>query len=114
MAVIHMKDAANKIVAREQRFPIHAIVRYRVRGGKIWHEGNVENVSNSGILFQGTQLMNINTPIEVCFALPGRATGEEGAKVMGRGSVIRVQKLQEDSSSVLIAASITHFRFVRR
>src|SRR5258705_4955075 len=45
--------------ARAPRLRIDLQLRYRPVGGRRWHEGQVENISRSGVLFRGTALVDV-------------------------------------------------------
>ena len=100
-------------VPRAQRFPIQAIMRYRIRGERSWREGVVENISASGLLFQGEQLMKPDTQIELNFILPGKSVGEKSARVVGRGMIVRSSAIPGMFGAAIMAATITHSRLVR-
>ena len=101
-------------VPRAQRFPIHAPLRYRVRGERSWREGSVENISVSGLLFKGERLVALQTPIELSFVLPGKPGGDPGARVTGRATVIRSPADPSVPGNTAMAAAITRSRLVRR
>ena len=48
-------------VPRARRLTLRIPIRYRVKGLGTWHEGIVENLSQSGILFVGPQHLPQNT-----------------------------------------------------
>lgn len=102
------------LVPRAQRFPIRAALHYRVRGERNWREGTVENISVSGVLFKGERLVEISTPIEMSFVLPGKPAGEKSARVLGRGTIVRSPATPCPPGAALMAAAITHSRLVRR
>jgi len=99
--------------ARAQRFAIQMPLRYRAMGEIVWHAGSTENISRSGVLFQAEELMEVNTPLDMSFALPAEIGGEGGAQVLCRGRVVRtVLPLTTDALPAL-AARILDYRFVR-
>ncbi|MDE3186069.1 MAG: PilZ domain-containing protein [Acidobacteriota bacterium] len=100
-------------VPRAQRFPIQAVMRYRIRGQRSWREGVVENISASGLLFQGEQLVEPDTQIELNFILPGKSVGEKSARVVGRGMIVRSSVIPGVFGAAIMAATITHSRLVR-
>lgn len=88
-------------------------MRYRIRGERSWREGVVENISASGLLFQGEQLVEPNTQIELNFILPGKLAGEKSARVVGRGMIVRSSMGTGAFGTAIMAATITHSRLVR-
>lgn len=113
MEMPHRTTGAATLIARAQRFPIQAALRYRVRGERIWHEGTIENISISGLLFKAERMLESNTPIEVSFILPGMLAGERSARVVGRGAIIRSPAHQGAPGTIVMAATLTHSRLLR-
>ena len=75
-------------VARAKRYEIGAMMRFRIRGEKDWHEGVMKNISNSGVLFRTTHSLSPDAVIEMAFVLPVHWLGESAAVVFCRGSVV--------------------------
>jgi len=101
-------------VARARRYEIGAVMRYRIRGKKEWHEGIMKNMSISGVLLSTSYCLPLETVIEMRFSLPlPLIGGESAAEVLCRGSVVRISKGELDERS-MVAARVTHSRFLRR
>src|SRR5207245_1015097 len=47
-------------VPRARRLKLHIPLRYRVRNLGTWSEGKIENISQSGVLFQGPEALPLN------------------------------------------------------
>ncbi|HUU15326.1 MAG TPA: PilZ domain-containing protein [Terriglobia bacterium] len=98
---------------RAQRFAISMPLQYRRTGEIWWLDGQVENISRSGVLFQAPQLMDVKTVLDLNFDLPVEIGGEAGAVVICRGEVVRrVQPATPDAATAL-AAKILEYRFLR-
>src|SRR5712691_2298339 len=65
---IALRDAS----ARATRLPLDLQLRYRSVGAARWHEGRVENISRSGVLFRATDLVEVDAPVEITLLLPVR------------------------------------------
>lgn len=101
---IHITNSSE----RSLRFPIHAQMRYRVVGERIWREGETVNISKSGVLFRGEQTVAAGTPIEMNFTLPVQLQGQGGAQVSCHGVIVRTTELP------MLAARIYSSRLRRR
>jgi len=117
--------------ARARRFTLHLPLRYRAVGETRWHEARTENISRSGVLFRpgdreaiaiGEErpdslrafrlagLLDVDTPVEMSFVLPG---GPAPAEVVCRGRIVRVVPPHEPEARPAVAATISGYRFVR-
>jgi len=101
------------MLARAQRFPIHATMLYRIHGERDWYPGTVENISSSGLLFHGDHLLEINSSIEVNVSLTGILAGGHGGRIVGRGKIVRLSPCMVQPSCIMIAATLYHSRILR-
>ncbi|MGA3048208.1 MAG: PilZ domain-containing protein [Terracidiphilus sp.] len=102
------------MIPRAQRFPIHAPLRYRVRGERDWHEGAVKDISSTGLLFRGSHWVELNTEVEISVNLPGHPAGKQGAKVLSRGKIVRTLTSSSLPGTATMAAAISRSRLFRR
>ncbi|MDR3727272.1 MAG: hypothetical protein P4K86_09550 [Terracidiphilus sp.] len=100
-------------IPRAQRFPIHAPLRYCIRGEKQWREGILENISITGLLFKGAFLVERNTSIELNIVLPARPANAQGARIVCQGTILRSWTCSGVPPMAMMAAAITHTRLVR-
>ena len=98
---------------RPIRFAIPMPVEFRAPEEPEWQEGQIENVSRSGILFHTTAPVSASRPIEMKFELPAEAGGEEGALVFCMGEVVRVIPGPAPESPCTVAARIVDYHFIR-
>lgn len=98
---------------RAHRFGIQAHLRYRLIGESKWREGTIENISRSGVLFRGEGLAEPNTPLELSFVLPKEIFGVRPAEVVCRGTVVRSERPKSAGVFPVLAATISHYRFIR-
>jgi hypothetical protein len=95
-----------QIDGRARRFEMDVFLRYRPIGATAWQEGRTENISGSGVLFLADHVMEVDSRVEMTFALP--VTGLSG-QVVCRGRVIRVIQPSEDEPRPGLAATISRY-----
>jgi len=98
---------------RARRYPIQVGLRYRTASETQWHQGQTQNISRSGILFQGDILLEAKTPVELSFPLPVEIGGEPGALVFCEGQIVRTVLPATTDARPALAAKILDFLFVR-
>lgn len=100
-----------RAVARAPRFAVGAFIRFRGRREREWHEGEVENISRSGVLLRSGHSLAAETPVRMGLLLE-TADGAR-AEVECRGVVARVTPLSAAGREVRLAVTIDNYRFVR-
>jgi hypothetical protein len=101
-------------VTRAQRYEIGTTVGYRIKGEKEWREGVMKNISVSGVLIHAAGSLPRDTVIEMRFSLPVHLNGENAAEILCRGSVVRSSESERPGVASLVAARISHSRFLRQ
>jgi hypothetical protein len=96
---------------RARRVPLPLLLRYRSLDDPQWHEGRVENISRSGVLFSTSDLMAVDTELEMTFELPVAPTPPA---IHCRGRVVRTVAAGSGGWHPALAATIAAYRFVRR
>jgi hypothetical protein len=99
-------------VPRARRLTLQTPVRYRPKGLGTWHEGTVENLSQSGVLLFGPQQLPDNTLVEMVFEMPEEISGQKNSTVLCQGRIIRRKDIR-DEELVGLAASILDYKFLR-
>ena len=66
----HTREKRPSWVPRARRLKLDIPLRYRVNKTSTWHEGIIENISQSGVLFNGPQQLPVNALIEMVFEMP--------------------------------------------
>ncbi len=99
-------------VPRARRLSLQAPVRYRPKGLGTWHEGTVENLSQSGVLLVGPQQLPDNTLVEMVFEMPEEISGQQNSTVLCQGRIIRRKDLR-NTEAIGLAASILDYKFLR-
>lgn len=95
---------------RAQRYALHLPLRYRPVGAAEWREGRIENISRSGVLFWTDQVLEVDTRLEMSFALPVVHTAPW---VVCRGRIVRTVPPTGQRAPSGLAATISTYRFVR-
>jgi len=102
-------------VPRARRLKLDTPVRYRVKNLGSWHEGIIQNLSQSGVLLQGPQRFPDNTLVEMVFEMPEEISGQKNSTVLCQGRIIRTKETreaQENAENTSLAASILDYKFV--
>ncbi len=87
-------------------------MRYREVGTAAWHHGSADNVSETGVLFHGSELLPENAEVELLLVMPREITGVDHAKVVARGMVVRTAPPENANGKPGIAAGIWDYRVV--
>jgi PilZ domain len=99
---------------RERRLRHQVPVLYRVPGSEEWLEGVTENISRSGLLFRASNPLEVGSAIELAFEMPHEVTGDNDARVICEGSLVRVETAatrDKKHSAFLMACAIKQYRF---
>ena len=98
---------------RARRLRSKIAVRYRARNFGAWHEGVIQNISQSGILFHGPQEMAANSLVELIFEMPEEISGQKDSTALCQGKLIRVKEaLDNADDSFELAATILDYKFL--
>ena len=119
---MHAREKRPTWVPRARRLKLDIPLRYRVNRASTWHEGIIENISQSGVLFNGPQQLPVNALIEMVFEMPEEISGQKNSNVVCQGRVMRAkEKLQKDArdkdaseaeENGGLAASIVDYKFI--
>jgi len=96
---------------RAQRFQLHLPLRYRRLGDNQWHMGTTENISRSGLLFQGDELLQPAAQLEINLVLPAEIAGLSETEVVCRGEVVRTIEHHGETLTPALAARILQYHF---
>src|SRR5437660_4698911 len=92
-------------VPRARRLKLNLPLRYRVKNLSTWSEGTIENISQSGVLFQGTTEVPVNALVEMVFEMPEDISGQKNSNVLCQGRIIRSKESQDTEAGFGLAAS---------
>jgi hypothetical protein len=102
-------------IPRERRLRHRVSVLFRVSGNDVWIEGVTENISRSGVLFRSSIPLEVGSSMELIFEMPHELTGDDDARVLCEGSLVRVEAVpptrEKKYSSFLMACNIKQYRF---
>jgi hypothetical protein len=97
--------------SRAQRFQLHLPLRYRRLGEKNWHDGQTQNISRSGMLFQADEPLQPAVQLEINLVLPAEIAGLSATEVVCRGEVVRAIKPNGGAVTPALAARILQYHF---
>lgn len=100
-------------VPRARRLKLNLPVRYRVKNLSTWSVGTIENISQSGVLFQGMTELPVNALVEMVFEMPEEISGQRNSNVLCQGLVIRSKEARKEQGAAL-AASILDYKFLHQ
>jgi len=102
--------AVNEVSARAPRLPLNLQLRYRSVGAVRWHEGRVENISRSGVLFRATELVDVDAQVEITLLIPVQPSA---SAIVCRGRIVRTILPGGFERRPGLAATISRYRFRR-
>jgi hypothetical protein len=109
----HTREKRPSWVPRARRLKLDIPLRYRVNKTSSWYEGIIENISQSGILFNGPQTLPNNALIETVFEMPEEISGQKNSNVVCQCRVMRTKSTQTTEDGVIgLAASILDYKFI--
>ncbi len=109
----HTREKRPSWVPRARRLKLDIPLRYRVNKTSSWYEGIIENISQSGILFNGPQTLPNNALIETVFEMPEEISGQKNSNVVCQCRVMRTKNTQTTEDGVIgLAASILDYKFI--
>ena len=115
----HTREKRPSWTPRARRLKLDVELRYRVNSTSAWYEGTIENLSQTGLLFQGPQPLPVNALIEMVFEMPEEISGQKNRNVVCQGRVIRSrdkqpkEKQESEAEGIgLLAASIVDYKFI--
>lgn len=111
---IAVSGRSSLLTERAPRFAIHTRLRFRAQGGERWMEGEMVNISRSGVLFRASQPLMVSTPLEMTFELPVELSEGPAATVNCQGVVVRTVLPAASDQSPELAATIRDYRLIHR
>jgi hypothetical protein len=105
---------------RARRLRSSLPVRYRGKNLSTWYEGQIQNISQSGVLFHGPQQLPANALVEMIFEMPEEISGQKNSNVLCQGRLIRhkgaveATAVETTDDSFGLAASILDYKFLHK
>ena len=87
---------------------------YRTRNLGTWSEGTIENISQSGVLFQGPEALPLNGLVEMVFEMPEVISGQKKSKVLCQGRIIRSKEGRDPAKLMVLVAAILDYKFLHQ
>lgn len=98
---------------RARRLRSNLPLRYRGKNLSTWYEGLIQNISQSGVLFQGPHQLPANALVELIFEMPEEISGQKNSNVLCQGRLIRVKDAIENVEDAFgLVASILDYKFL--
>jgi hypothetical protein len=98
---------------RARRLRAKIAVRYRAKNLGGWHEGLIQNISQSGVLFHGPQQLPANALLELIFDMPEEISGQKDSSALCQGRLIRTKEALDNADDTYeLAASILDYKFL--
>ena len=112
-------------IPRARRVRSDIPVRYRGKNLSTWYEGKIQNISQSGVLFEGSQQLPANALVELIFEMPEEISGQKNRTVLCQGRLIRIKEAtdknareksgSDDAKEYFgIVASILDYKFLNK
>jgi hypothetical protein len=101
-------------VPRARRLKLNIPLRYRVKSLSTWSEGNILNISQSGVLFDGPAELPVNALVEMVFEMPEDISGQKNSQVLCQGRIIRAKEADKNNLGSGLAASILDYKFLHQ
>jgi hypothetical protein len=90
-------------------------LRYRGKNLSTWYEGLIQNISQSGVMFHGPQLLPTNALVELIFEMPEEISGQKNSSVLCQGRLIRIKDAVDNAEDAFgLAASILDYKFLHQ
>ncbi|HXW92070.1 MAG TPA: PilZ domain-containing protein [Terriglobales bacterium] len=106
-------------VPRARRLTLALALRYRVKNVGEWYAGQIDNLSQSGLLFRGPQSLPERTLVEMIFDMPEEISGQRNSTVLCQGRIIRTKEPEKQAGEeagecegIVLAASILDYIFL--
>jgi hypothetical protein len=77
---------------RAERLNLRVPITYRASGDEHWFQGRIVNISESGVLFEPTELRP-GTPVELIFSTPVQVGSIASGKLLCVGEVVRTTEM---------------------
>jgi hypothetical protein len=103
-----------RAAGRARRFALQFRLYYREANSPQWFEAKTYNISRTGVLFNCSSPLRVDTPVELRLQLAGVKGDEHPVEVRCRGTVVRVEQGRGLASPTALAVAIGRARIVRK
>ena len=96
---------------RARRFQVSIKMEFRRKGWETWLDGEITNISQSGVLFSATAQTHLprHAAIEMMFEMPSEISGQPHSRVLCDAYIVRDTPARHGSS---VAAAILEYKFL--
>jgi len=102
-------------VPRARRLKLDLPIRYRGKNLSTWYEGTIQNISQSGVMFQGQQQLPTNALLEMIFEMPQEISGQMNSSVLCQGRLVRLRNTVDNAEATFaLAAAILDYKFLHQ
>jgi hypothetical protein len=100
---------------RARRLKSSIPLRYRGKNLSTWYAGVIQNISQSGVMFNGPQQLPANALVELIFEMPEEISGQKNSNVLCQGRLIRTKDAIDNAEDAFgLAASILDYKFLHK
>jgi len=110
----HAREKRPSWTPRARRLKLDGPVRYRVKNLSTWHEGKIDNLSQSGVFLQGPETLPVNALVEMIFEMPEEISGQKNRSVLCQGRIMRSKEASGAEEGIGLAASILDYKFLNQ
>lgn len=89
-------------------------MRYRMHGEETWREGEVENISASGLLFRAEKEALKGSRIDVSIDLSNNKDAPRRIRIVAAGVILRCSCAERPEGGVVLAATLSKPHLLRR
>jgi len=105
------EKAASKWRPRARRVKVQGMVRFREIGEPNWRDGELINISKTGVLFVAEGALDYGATVEIELEMPAEISGTKGARVRADAQLVRVT---ERDGRHIMAAHVFDYIFLER
>jgi hypothetical protein len=108
------KTPQNKLgwLPRARRLSIPIPLHYRAAETSRWYEGEIRNISESGISLRGERIWPAKTAMEMLFQMPVQISGKKNSQVICNGTVARAEATGNGEAFPALAIAILDYKFL--
>jgi hypothetical protein len=90
-------------IPRARRIPDRGPILYRAANESNWHSGTLVNISQTGVLFEGEELLLELTEVGMMFEMPKEICGQNNCRVHARGKIVRSALTKDEKAQMAVA-----------
>src|SRR5208282_6291599 len=91
---------------RAKRYALHIPVHFRAVDSPTWLEGTTENISYTGVLFQSSLPLALETTLELRLQVKVGTEGSGPAEIRSKGVVVRLEQRLGPENPISLAVAM--------